>query len=121
MPGDAGLQFPHDRQAVGGERSVLAAWNRGRETGPEIAVAVPAGHGLVENTAAVLVLGAGGEVWVEERRALPPQHLQEAAAAALGRLVGRGALGHRHARIGQNLRRHRRGQAERLTRFRSWR
>ena len=40
VPGDAGLQLPHHRLAVRGERAVLAPRDRGGEAGPQIAVAV---------------------------------------------------------------------------------
>ena len=113
VPGDAGLDFPDHRLAVGGERAVFAARDRSGETGPEIAIAVPARQRLVEDAAAVLVLGAGGEVWIEERGALPPQHLQETAAPALGRLVDRRRLRHCHAGIRQQLGGQRRRQASR--------
>ena len=53
----------------------------------EVAVGIPAGERLVEQARAVLVLGAGGEMRIEQGRSLPPQQLQRAAAAALGRLV----------------------------------
>ena len=85
--------------------------NRLRQDGPQVAVGIPAGQRLVEQARAVLVLGADGEMRIEQGRALPPQHLQQAAAAALGRLVGRPRLGHGHARKGEQLRRHRRRQS----------
>ena len=104
------LQLPGHRLAVGGERAVLAARDRLRQHGLEVAVAIPARKRLIEQTRAVLVLGADGEVRIEQGRALPPQHLQEPATAALGRLVGRSRLRHGHARQGEKLGRHRRRQ-----------
>ena len=70
--------------------AVLAARNR-RRPGParRLPSAIPAGQRLVEHARAVLVLGADREVRIEQGRPLPPQHLEQAAAAALGRLVGR--------------------------------
>ena len=62
-------------------------------TGDEVAVRIPGGQRLVEDARAVLVLGADGEVRVEERRALPPEGLERAAAAPLGRLVRRAWAG----------------------------
>src|SRR6267142_2831839 len=52
---------------------------------------------LVEDPRAVLVLGAGREMRIEERRRLPPQDLQRPAAATLGRRVRGLALGVGHA------------------------
>src|SRR5262249_32838155 len=62
------------------------------------------GQRLVENAGAVLVLGADREVRVEQGRALPPQRLEGAAAAALRGLVHELGLGRaRHAGRGQDL------------------
>ena len=113
VPGDALLQLPGHRLAVGGQGAVLAARDGFRQHRPQVAVAVPAGQRLVEQARAILVLGADGEMRIEQGRPLPPQHLQQAAAAALGRLVGRLRLGHGHARQGQQLRRDRRRDADR--------
>ena len=76
VPGDALLELPGDRLAVGGEGAVLAAGDRRRQDGLEIAVGIPAGQRLVEQARAVLILGADREVRIEQGRALPPQHLQ---------------------------------------------
>ena len=103
VPGDALLQLPGHRLAVGGQRAVLAAGDRLGQDRPQVALGVPAGQRLVEQARAVLVLGADGEVRIEQGRALPPQDLEQAAAAALGRLVGRPRLRHRHARQGEKL------------------
>src|SRR5439155_1008050 len=43
---------------------------------------------LVEDARGVLVLGAGGEVGVQERRRLPPERLYEAPAAPPGGAEG---------------------------------
>ncbi len=112
VPGDALLQLPGDRLAVGREAAVVAARNLGGEDGHQVAVVVPRGQRLVEHARAFLVLRAVGEVRLQQRRALPPQGLQRAAAAALGRLVGRRRLRLRDARVHQQHRRHGRGQAE---------
>ena len=88
VPFDAGLEFPGHRFAVGGQPAVLDRGKFGREDRIEVAVHVPARERLVEQARAVLVLGAGGEMRIEQGRPLPPQQLQRAAAAALGRLVG---------------------------------
>ena len=61
VPGDALLQLPHHRLAVGGQRAVLAARDRGGELGLEVAIGIPGGQRLVEQAAAVLVLGADRE------------------------------------------------------------
>ncbi len=47
--------------------------------GHEVAVGIEAGERLVEDARRVLVLGAGGEVRVQERRRLPPERLERAA------------------------------------------
>src|SRR5260370_1042847 len=96
-----------------GPGPVVPPGDGGRRSGLEVAGGVPAGGRLVDQPRAVLVLGADREVRIEERRPLPPQHLQCPAAAALGRLVDRHRLGHRHARNRQELGRHRRRQPDR--------
>src|SRR6185436_19785792 len=53
------------------------------------------------------------KVRVEQRCALPPQHLERAAAAALGGLVLEGGLRLRNTAKVEHLARHRRGEAER--------
>ena len=103
VPFHALLQLPGHRLAVGGERAVLAARDRFGQDRPQVALGVPAGERLVEQARTILVLGADGEVRVQQGRPLPPQHLQQAAAAALGRLVGRPRLRHRHARQREKL------------------
>src|SRR5262249_6294498 len=63
---------------------------------------------------AVLILGSCREVRVQERRSLPPQHLQEPAAAALGRFVGRRLrLRHGDPGVAKKLGRHWRRQTQR--------
>ena len=112
VPFDAGLQLPGHRRAVGGQPAILDRGNLGRQNQLHVAVRIPAGERLIEQARAVLVLGAGGEMRIEQGRSLPPQQFQRAAAAALGRLVDGWALGHGHAADGQNLRGHGRGETE---------
>jgi hypothetical protein len=113
VPGDTLLEFPDDRLAIGRQRSVFAAGDRGRQHGLQVAGGIPAGQWLVEQPRAILVLGADREVRIEQGRTLPPQYLQRPAAAALGRLVDRRRLGHRHTRNRQELGRQRRREAHR--------
>ena len=108
VPGHTLLHFPDDRLSVGGERAVLAVGDRGGELRAQVAVAVPCGQRFVEQAAGILVLGADGEVRVEQGRALPPHDLQQAAAASFGWLVNRPGLRHGDARKCQELGRHRR-------------
>ena len=112
MPFDAGLQLPGHRHAVGGQPAILHRGNFGGQNQLHVAVGIPAGERLIEQARAVLVLGAGGEMRIEQGRSLPPQQFQRAAAAALGRLVDGWALGHGDAADGQNLRGHGRGETE---------
>ena len=81
--------------------------------GDEVAVGIPRRERLVEDARAILILGAGGEVRVEQGRSLPPESLERAAAASLGGLVGDLGLGLCHARRREHLSRHRRRQSER--------
>ena len=57
----------------------------GGQVREEVAVGVERRERLVEDPRAVLVLGAVREVGVQEGRRLPPQDLERAAAAPLGR------------------------------------
>ena len=109
MPFDAALQLPGDRLPVGGN-AVLAGGDRGGELGLEIAIAIPGTQRFVEQTRRVLVLGADGEMRIEQGRPLPPHDLEQTAAAAFGRLVDRRRLRHRHAREGEELVRQGRGE-----------
>ena len=106
------LELPGDRPAVLAEATIVERGNLGREYRHEIAIGVPAGQRFIEQTRGVLVLGADGEVRVEQRGCLPPQHLQGATATAPGRFVGWLFGRHRNPGICQHLRRHRRCQAE---------
>src|SRR5215207_4987960 len=115
VPGHVALELPGHRQAVGREAAVLARRDLGREHGEEVAVRIPAGERLVEDARAVLVLGADRKMRVEQRRALPPEHLEGPAAAALRRLVGDLLLllCPRRAAEGEHLARERRRDTER--------
>src|SRR5712672_1035212 len=68
-----------------------------------MAVNIPACERLVEDARSVLVLGAGGKMRIEQGRPLPPEQLQRAAAATLGRCIWCGALGHSDPADGENL------------------
>ena len=96
MPLDALLQLPGDRTPSLERPPFSMARDLRGEDRHQVAVAVPAGERLVEDPRAVLVLGADGEMRVEQGRRLPPQHLERAAAAGLGRLVGRRQPAPRH-------------------------
>ena len=113
VPGDALLELPGDHLAVGRQAAVVLGRNLGSERGHQVAFGVPAGQRLVKDARAFLFLGAAGEMRIQQHRALPPQQLQRAAAAAFGRLVGRHrglCLG--HAGMHQHHRGHRRRQAQ---------
>ncbi len=87
MPAHAALELPCDREAVRCDTAVLPGRELARQHREQIAVRVPAGQRLVEDAAGVRVLGANGEMRIEQRRTLPPQEPQCPAAAALLRLV----------------------------------
>ena len=112
VPFDAGLDLPGHRLAVGDQPAILQRGNFGCEHRIEVAVGIPGRERLIEQPRAVLILGAGGKMRIEQGRPLPPQQLQRAAAATLDRLVGRRALGHGDAADGENLRGHRRCEAK---------
>jgi len=83
-----------------------------RQHGKELAVGVPTRQRLVENARSVLVLGAHGEMRVEQRRALPPQHLERPAAAAFAGLILELRLRTGDAAIVEHLVGHRRRQTK---------
>jgi hypothetical protein len=97
------LELPRHRPAVLGHAPVLHRGDFGGQIGGEVPVRIPGGEGLVEDARPVLVLGASGEVRIQEGCALPPERLQRAAAAPLGRLVRRLRLGVGHAGGGEHL------------------
>src|SRR6185369_13716573 len=113
VPADILLQRPCHRAAVGGDAAVGAARDRGSEHGGEVAVRVVARERLVEEPAALLVLGADREVRVEQGRTLPEEHLERTTAAALRRPVRRLRLRLRDARERQQRRCDGRRDAER--------
>src|SRR4029078_10157413 len=67
---------------------------------------------LIEDARAVLVLGTDRKVRIEQGGALPPENLQRPAATALRRLVVPPGLRAGDARIGEHLRRERRGEPD---------
>jgi hypothetical protein len=83
-----------------------------RENRHEVPFGIPRSERLVKDARRVQVLLADGEVRVEQRRRLPPEHSQQAAATALGRLVGREGLRCRDAGPGEHLGRHWRGEPD---------
>ena len=112
VPGDALFQIPRDPRAVLGHRARRHTGRVRSQDGDDVALGVEGAERLVEDARGVLVLGAGAEVRVEQRRRLPPQHLHRPAAAALGgRERGRLRLGG-HAGGREQLRGHRRREAK---------
>ena len=77
MPFDAALQLPDHRAAVLGEPVIFLARNFGGQHRHQIAVAVPSRQRLVEDPRAFLVLGADGEMRVEQGDRLPIEQLQQ--------------------------------------------
>ncbi len=94
MPLDAPLELPDHAHAVRSKAAVRLGRSLGGKAGDEIAVLVPAGERLEEDARGNLVLGAEREMRVEQGRGLPEQDLERAAAAGLGRLVGKGGVRH---------------------------
>ena len=82
VPFDALLELPGDRHAVLGEAAVRDGRDFRGEHRHQVAIGAPRGQRLIENARAVLVLGADREMRVQQRRPLPPQHLERPAAAA---------------------------------------
>src|SRR5262249_30064372 len=113
MPLHGLLEFPGDRQAVGGDAAVFAAWDLRRQQREKFPVWVPTRQRLVENARSVLVLGPHGEMRVEQRGALPPEHLERPAAATLGGLILELVLRARNAAIVEHRICHRRRKSER--------
>src|SRR5439155_1493731 len=105
---------PTGLRLVGASRdlSPLYAWKRCFGMIISVPQKGAAPERLVEDPRGVLVLGAGGEVRVEERGRLPPERLQEPPAAAPGRVERPLRLRPGDARRGQHLRGHRRGQPQ---------
>src|SRR5262249_30749157 len=103
VPGDILLQLPGDRLAVLVDGALVDTRHLRGEDREDLAVWVEGGQRFGEQARAVVILGAGREMRVEQHRRLPPQHLDRATAAALGRVEG----------IGRRLRR-RRARGRRL-------
>ena len=102
MPFDAAFQLPDHRAAVLGQSIILLARNLGSEDRHQIAVIVPSRQRLVKDPGAFLVLGADGEMRIEQGHGLPIHQLQHAAAAGLGRLVGKRGRSHRDPGLAQH-------------------
>ena len=113
VPFDVGLQLPDDRLTVGGDVAVLEARHLGGQDWHQDTVGVPGRQRLVEDARGILILCADREMRVEQGRRFPPQRLQRAAAAGLGRRIGglRRRLG--QPGIGQEQVGERRRQAKR--------
>jgi hypothetical protein len=71
MPFDALFQLPDHRKAVLGQPVIFLARNLGGEHRNQIAFGVPSGQRLVKDAGAVLILGADGEMRVEQGDRLP--------------------------------------------------
>src|SRR5439155_8033290 len=84
VPLDSLLQLDGDRQPIAGDAAVVHARQLGGQDRDGVAVGVEGHERLVEDARAVAVLHADGEVWIQDRRRLPPQGLQLATAAAAG-------------------------------------
>jgi hypothetical protein len=112
VPGDAALELPGHHLAVGRQAAVLRRRHFGGQHREQVAVRIPAGERLIEDAAALLLLGAGGPVRAEVHWALPPQHLECPAAAALGGLVRDDRLRLRDAGVHQHHRGHRGGKPQ---------
>ena len=102
VPGHTLLQLPQHPLAVRREAAVFAAGDFGRQHRHQVAVGIPARQRLVEDGATFRVLGAGGEVRVQQRRALPVQKPQRATAPTFRRLVVEGRLCVGHAGVHQH-------------------
>jgi len=116
MPLHVRLELPGCRRAIPGKPAVLEVRNLCGQDGHQISVDVPRRKRLVEDARPVLVLRAHGEVRIEQGRALPPQHLEGASTAALGRFVFELGLSNRDAGMRQYLVRER-GREPQLNHF----
>ncbi len=92
VPGDAVLETPHHGGAVARDAAVVDARQLGREDRHHAAIGIEARQRLIEDARGVLVLGARREMWVQQRRRLPPEDLQRPAAAAPARREARAWL-----------------------------
>ena len=112
VPHDVLLQLPGHRHPVLRDLAVLETRRLGREDRNDVAVGIVRGERLVEDAAGVLVLGAVGEVRVQQGGRLPPERLDEPAAATLGGIGRPLGLGLRDAGRRQHLGGQRGRQAE---------
>src|SRR5262249_53993944 len=112
VPDDVLLQLPGDRLAVLGHRAVLDRGNFGGENRRQIAVGIEGRQRLIEDPRAVLILGTGREMRIQQRRRLPKEHLHRTAAPAFRWGVLDFRLRGGDARRGQHLGRQRRRQPE---------
>src|SRR5690606_37078169 len=83
VPDDVVAQAPGNARAVFGELAVLQRGDLGSQDRDEIAVVVEVGQGKQADAGGGEVLAALGEVWVQDRRGLPVQGGQPAAATLL--------------------------------------
>ena len=111
VPDDVLLQSPGHGHAVPRDLPVLQAGRLRRKYGNHVTVRIVGRQGFVEDARGVLVLGAVGEVRVQERRRLPPERLDQAATAPFRGIDA--PLSLRLRRAGR--RQHLRGQGGRQT------
>ena len=107
MPFHALFECPGHRQTVGRDGAVLARRDLRGEHREQVALFGPACKRLVEDARGVLILVAIGEVWVEQRRRLPPEQTQHASATTLCRGVDVSRARLCDARVHQQHRGHR--------------
>ena len=76
MPFDAAFQLPDHRAAVLRQAIILLARNLRSEDRNQVAVIVPSRQRLVKDPGAFLILGADGEMRVEQGHRLPVEKFQ---------------------------------------------
>jgi hypothetical protein len=86
VPDNAFLKAPDDPAALPVQGALFDAGHLGRQDGKDLPVGIVGGQGLGENPGAVEVLGAGGEVGIEDDRRLPPEEFKQPPAAPPGGL-----------------------------------
>ena len=111
----ARLQLPGHRGAIRRQPTIGDAGDFGGQHSNQIALAVPVRQRLIKQPRCVRILGAGGEMRVEQGWRLPPKQLQRPTTAAFGRCLGVCGLGggDRKPTGGQQLGCHRRREAHR--------
>ncbi len=112
VPFDALFQFPDDREAVLFQAVIFRGGNFRSEDRNQIAILVPSGERLIEEPAGLLILGADGEMRIEQGRRLPKQQLQRASSTGFWRLVGEGGGGLGDSRLAQHHAGHRSREAD---------